>query len=108
VPSRAGVGKIGNLFYSVTVQKSGGWSPETVFLKLLRSQGIDSMESILSAYVAWRSGTTNLSYTVPSSHRLYQQFLILCTVQGVLRLLDEQKRELKENVYYCTRTNATS
>jgi hypothetical protein len=28
--------------------------------KLLRSQGIDSKESILPAYVAWRAGTTTL------------------------------------------------
>jgi hypothetical protein len=33
---------------------------ELVFLKLLRSPGIDSKKSIPSAYVAWRAGTTAL------------------------------------------------
>jgi hypothetical protein len=35
-------------------------STETVFFKLLRSPGIDYMESIPSAYVAWQTGPTTL------------------------------------------------
>jgi hypothetical protein len=44
---------------------------ETVFLKLSRSLGIDSIESIPPAYVAWRVGTKHYSYSVPSPHRLF-------------------------------------
>ncbi len=41
--------------------------------KLLRSSEIDSNESILPVYVAWRAGTITLySYSVPSPHRLFK------------------------------------
>jgi hypothetical protein len=38
----------------------------------LWSPGIDSKESIPPAYVAWRAGTINLFYLVPSPHRLFK------------------------------------
>jgi hypothetical protein len=40
--------------------------------KRLRSPGIDSEESIPSAYVAWRAGTTTLFLLSSSLHRLFK------------------------------------
>jgi hypothetical protein len=50
-------------------------------LKLLRSPGIDSMESIPPAYVAWWAGTQPYSYSVRNPHRLFKtpgKLLICC------------------------------
>jgi hypothetical protein len=37
----------------------GSFSSEPVFVNVYGATGIDSVESILPAYVAWRAGTTN-------------------------------------------------
>jgi hypothetical protein len=49
--------------------------------KLLRSPGIDSMESILLAYVAWWAGTQPYYYSAPSPiacSKIPAQLLIRC------------------------------
>jgi hypothetical protein len=56
----------------VHVQSSHCLKNFLYLLKLLRSPGIDSNESIPPAYLASRAGTTTLySYSVPSPHRLF-------------------------------------
>ncbi len=44
---------------------------QTGYLKLLRSPGIDSKESILPAYIAWRDGTTKYRVIVQVRHAGY-------------------------------------
>ncbi len=49
-------------------------SPEPVFVNVYGALGIDSEESIPSAYVAWRAGTTN-RVAVPPARKAGNRFL---------------------------------
>jgi hypothetical protein len=48
------------------------WCSIRIF-ELLRSPGIDSKESIPTAYVSWQAGTITLSFPVPSPYRLFKK-----------------------------------
>ncbi len=52
-------------------------------VKLLRSPRIDSKESILPAYVAWRAGTTTLFLLSSYPHRLFKNSSTGCKAGGM-------------------------